>query len=60
MNSNDLIQQLKQAGCTMVRQGKGSHQIWQSPITNKRFTVPHPKRNMPKGTLKAILKQAGL
>jgi len=44
----------------MVREGKGSHQIWESPISKTRFTVPHPKRNLPKGTIKGILKQAGL
>jgi len=60
MNSKDLIKQLKKAGCTMVREGKGSHQIWESPISKTRFTVPHPKRNLPKGTIKGILKQAGL
>ena len=27
-------------GCEFVRQGKGSHEIWQSPITQKRFSVP--------------------
>ena len=26
-------------GCTFVRQGKGDHEIWQSPITNRRFVV---------------------
>jgi len=60
MKSKDLITILKEAGCTLVRQGKGSHQVWESPITGKRFTVPHPKKSLPKGTLKAILKDAGL
>jgi hypothetical protein len=27
-------------GCTFVREGKGSHEIWQSPISMKRFSVP--------------------
>lgn len=60
MNSKELIEKLKDAGCTMVRQGKGSHQIWESPISKTRFTVPHPKGNLPTGTAKGILKQAGL
>ena len=56
MKSKDLITILKEAGCTLVRQGKGSHQTWESPITGKRFTVPHPKKSLPKG----ILRDAGL
>jgi len=26
-------------GCSLVRYGKGDHEIWYSPITNKNFTV---------------------
>jgi hypothetical protein len=29
---------LRKHGCTFVRQGKGDHEIWQSPI-NKRLQV---------------------
>jgi len=29
---------LVRAGCTFVRAGKGSHQIWNSPITKRRFS----------------------
>ncbi|MFD1806425.1 type II toxin-antitoxin system HicA family toxin [Pasteurella oralis] len=60
MNSYDLIKELKKAGCFLVRQGKGSHQIWESPITGKRFPVPHPKQHLPIGTLRSIKKSAGL
>lgn len=27
-------------GCTLVRQGKGSHEIWHSPITKRNLAVP--------------------
>ena len=27
------------AGCTFKRQGKGDHEIWFSPLTNRAFTV---------------------
>ena len=49
---------LKVAGCEFVRQGKGSHEIWYSPITSKNFPVPIgiPSRH----TANAILRQAGL
>lgn len=45
-------------GCEFVRQGKGSHEIWQSPITQKRFSVPVTV--VAKPTANAILRQAGI
>ncbi|KAA6208030.1 type II toxin-antitoxin system HicA family toxin [Avibacterium paragallinarum] len=60
MHSRDLIKELKNAGCTFVRHGKGDHQIWQSPITGKIFPVPHPKQHVAIGTLRSIKKSAGL
>ena len=30
---------LREAGCTFVRQGKGDHEIWHSPINGRRFMV---------------------
>jgi len=49
---------LSDAGCRLIRQGKGSHQIWHSPITAQNFAVPIgiPSRH----TANAILRQAGL
>jgi predicted RNA binding protein YcfA (HicA-like mRNA interferase family) len=53
-----LRELLRAAGCTFVRPGKGSHEIWHSPITNRNFAVPVgiPSRH----TANAILRQAGL
>ena len=36
----DLAKRLRAAACYPVRQGKGSHEIWHSPINGKSFTVP--------------------
>ena len=30
---------LTRAGCQFVRLGKGSHEIWYSPIRNRRFVL---------------------
>jgi len=49
---------LKAAGCEPERAGKGSHEIWYSPISNRSFPVPH--RIKSRHTANAILKQAGL
>jgi hypothetical protein len=31
---------LRAAGCTLVRQGRGSHEIWHSPVTKRNCAVP--------------------
>jgi predicted RNA binding protein YcfA (HicA-like mRNA interferase family) len=60
MKSGDLIKTLTAAGCILRRQGGGCHQIWWSPITGRTFPVPHPKKDLPVGTVKAIRKMAGI
>jgi hypothetical protein len=32
---SELLELLRKAGCTFVHQGKGSHEIWRSPITRR-------------------------
>lgn len=59
MKSIDLIKELTAAGCELKRHGKGSHHIYYSPITGKTFPVPHPKGDIPLGTVKSIKKGSG-
>ena len=54
----ELRELLERAGCHHVRPGKGSHEIWHSPITNRNFPVP--KGVSSRHTANEILKQAGL
>lgn len=54
----ELVEVLREAGCRFERQGKGSHEIWYSPITRRTFTVPSNLNGKPLAN--AILKQAGL
>jgi predicted RNA binding protein YcfA (HicA-like mRNA interferase family) len=54
----ELIRLLRDAGCVLVRSGKGSHQIWYSPITERHFPVPVGIKS--RHTANAILKQAGI
>lgn len=35
----ELKELLEAAGCHFVRPGKGSHEIWYSPISDRHFTV---------------------
>jgi hypothetical protein len=55
----DLIDLLKLGGCEFVRAGKGDHEIWYSPLTDKNFAVDRgcTRRHTAK---KRVLKQAGL
>jgi len=53
-----LRELLRAAGCVVVRQGKGSHEIWHSPITKRNFPVPVGIAS--RHTANAILRQAGL
>ena len=54
----ELIAILKAAGCNFVRHGKGDHDIWYSPISDRRFVVDSAIKS--KHTANAVLKQAGL
>jgi predicted RNA binding protein YcfA (HicA-like mRNA interferase family) len=53
-----LAELLREAGCEFRREGRGSHEIWFSPITHRTFTVPSNIDN--RRLANAILKQAGL
>ena len=59
MKSGDIIARLRAAGWYRVRQ-KGSHVQFKHPTKPGRVTVPHPKKDVPKGTLRSIEKQSGL
>jgi predicted RNA binding protein YcfA (HicA-like mRNA interferase family) len=56
----DIIRRLKGFGFEFHRQASGSHEIWHNPTTNKFTTIPNHTGDMPEGTLRAILKQAGV
>ena len=59
MNSRDLLKLLKRHGWVVVRI-RGSHHQLKHKVIKTLLTVPHPKKDLPIGTLKAILKAAGL
>lgn len=49
---------LAEQGCTFVRHGKGDHDIWYSPITQRHITVDG--KILSRHTANAIMKQAGI
>jgi predicted RNA binding protein YcfA (HicA-like mRNA interferase family) len=58
MNSRDIIARLKAEGWILVNV-RGSHHNYRHPSEKGRVTVPHPKKDLPKGTVRSIFKQAG-
>lgn len=54
-----MIKALKRDGWFEVAQ-TGSHKQFKHGVKTGRATVPHPKRDIPVGTLKSIEKQAGI
>lgn len=59
MRSDDLIKMVEADGW-VHRNTKGSHYNFTHPTKKGVVTVPHPKKDLPIGTVKNILKQAGL
>ena len=57
MNSKDIIKRLQADGWFLVA-AAGSHHQFKHPVKKGRVTVPHPKKDLPKGTAANILKQA--
>jgi predicted RNA binding protein YcfA (HicA-like mRNA interferase family) len=53
-----LVTILLACGCYFVRSGKGSHEIWFSPLSQRNFVVPRTTKS--RHTANEVLKQAGL
>ena len=56
----EIVARLKSHGFAFHRQAAGSHEIWFDAISNRYTTIPNHPGDMPEGTLRAILKQAGI
>ena len=59
MDSRQLIAMIMKNGWVLIN-ARGRHYQFRHPQKPGRVTVPHPKRDLPKGTVHSILKQAGL
>ncbi|OQX24053.1 MAG: toxin HicA [Desulfobacteraceae bacterium IS3] len=58
MDCSEIIQRLKSEGWNLVHI-KGSHHKFKHSDRVTSVTVPHPKKDIPIGTLKNIFRQAG-
>jgi predicted RNA binding protein YcfA (HicA-like mRNA interferase family) len=60
LRARELVRVLEKAGFVRWRQ-RGSHLTMYRPVDHRALTVPvHFRKTLPKGTLHAIIKQAGL
>ena len=58
MRSKDVIKWLEAEGWVLIH-AKGSHYQFTHPAKPGRVTVPHPKKDLPVGTLRSIYRQVG-
>ncbi len=56
----EIIRRLRSFGFQFDRQAAGSHEIWFNPTTNRYTTVVNHPGDLPEGTVRAILRQAGI
>jgi predicted RNA binding protein YcfA (HicA-like mRNA interferase family) len=55
-----IVKWLKGFGFAFDRQAAGSHEIWYNGQTDPYTTIPNHPGDMPEGTLRAVLRQAGI
>ncbi len=59
MTSADLIRLMQRAGWVLDRVN-GSHHVFRHPERSGIVVVPHPKKDLGVGLVKAIRRQAGI
>jgi predicted RNA binding protein YcfA (HicA-like mRNA interferase family) len=59
LNSRDIIRALERDGWRQTR-ATGSHHHFSHPTKPGVVTVPHPRRDVPIGTLRSIERQSGV
>ncbi|PIP16112.1 MAG: addiction module toxin, HicA family [bacterium (Candidatus Ratteibacteria) CG23_combo_of_CG06-09_8_20_14_all_48_7] len=60
LSYREVVKKLRGAGFVFDREARGSHEIWYNPHTKRRTTIPNHPGDLPKGTLRAIIREAGL
>ncbi|MCC6580274.1 MAG: type II toxin-antitoxin system HicA family toxin [Phycisphaeraceae bacterium] len=60
MRYREVVRRLRTFGFEFDRPGPGSHEVWRHRETGRKVTLPHHARDMAEGTLRAILREAGI
>jgi predicted RNA binding protein YcfA (HicA-like mRNA interferase family) len=56
----EVARKLRSFGYAFARQGAGSHEVWRHVDSGHVIIMPHHSRDMPEGTLRSILREAGI
>jgi predicted RNA binding protein YcfA (HicA-like mRNA interferase family) len=56
----EVTRRLRTFGYRFDRSGAGSHEVWRHAQTGRKVTIPHHAGDMAEGTLRAILREAGI
>ena len=56
----EVARKLRNLGFVFDRPGPGSHEVWRHSQTGRKVTLPHHSGDMAEGTLRAILREAGI
>ena len=56
----EVARRLRIFGFAFDRPGAGSHEVWRHIKTGRKVTLPHHAGEMKEGTLRAILREAGV
>ena len=56
----EVTRRLRAFGFRFDRAGAGSHEVWRHSQTGRKVTIPHHSSDMAEGTLRAILREAGI
>ena len=56
----EIVKRLKAFGFAFDRQATGSHEIWYNEVTDRYTTVQNHSGDIPEGTLRVILREAGI
>ena len=56
----EVARRLRKFGFVFDRPGPGSHEVWRHSETGRKVTLPHHARDIAEGTMRAILREAGI
>lgn len=56
----EVARRLRTFGFAFDRSGAGSHEVWRHIPSGRKVTLPRHPGDMPEGTLRAILREAGI
>ena len=56
----EIARRLRRVGYRFDREGIGSHELWRHKDTGRKVTLPRHRGDMAEGTLRAVLREAGI